>query len=141
VSTTRVGHRLRAQVLADAGGRCGYCRSSEEITGAPLEVEHLVPEVLGGPTRRDNLWASCRQCNAYKGGRIEAIDPTTALTVPLFDPRCHVWVEHFAWIEGGAYVEGQTPIGRATVEALALNRPLLVRARRRWISAGWHPPD
>ncbi len=43
MSVTRVGQRLRAQVLADAGGRCGYCRSSEEIMGAPLEIEHVVP--------------------------------------------------------------------------------------------------
>ena len=74
MSAARVGRRLRAQVLADAGGRCGYCRSSEEITGAPLEIEHVMPAVLGGPTRRDILWAACRQCNALTSERIEGIE-------------------------------------------------------------------
>jgi len=141
VSKARIGRRLRVQALADAGGLCGYCRSSEEITGAPLEIEHMMPEALGGPTHRDNLWAACRQCNALKGDQIEAIDPVTATLVPLFNPRRQAWAEHFAWVEGGARVVGRTPEGRATVAALALNRPLLVRARQRWITAGWHPPE
>ncbi len=141
MSTARVGRRLRAQVLADAGGCRGYCQSSEDITGAPLEIEHLMPETLHGPTRRDNLWAACRQCNALKGDHIEAIDPATGVLAPLFNPRRQAWVEHFAWVEDGARVAGRTAPGRATVEALRLNRPLLVRARQRWISVGWHPPE
>lgn len=140
MSKTRVGRQLRAQVLADARGRCGYCRSSEEITGAPLEIEHLLPEALGGPTRRDNLWASCRQCNALKGGRVVATDPETGEAASLYDPRRQVWAEHFAWVEDGSRISGQTPTGRATVEALGLNRPLLRRARQLWVSVGWHPP-
>lgn len=140
MSTARIGRRLRAQVLADSGGRCGYCQSSEEITGAPLEVEHLMPEAMGGPTRRDNLWAACRQCNALKGDRIEAIDSATGVLASIFNPRHQEWTEHFARIEDGARVIGRTPVGRATVTALALNRLLLVRARQRWIAVGWHPP-
>jgi hypothetical protein len=140
VSPTRVGRRLRALVLAAAGGRCGSCRSSEEVTGAPLEIEHLTPEARGGPTRRENLWAACRQCNALKGDRVEAIDPATGLAAPLFNPRRQRWADHFAWEEGGVFIAGLTPEGRATAAALELNRALLVRARRRWIAAGWHPP-
>jgi len=140
MSVTWVGQRLRAQVLADAGGWCGYCRSSEEIMGASLEIEHVVPEVLGGPTRRDNLWAACRQCNAFKGDRIRASDPATGEEAPLFDPRRQSWEDHVAWGEDGARIVGWTPTGRATVDALGLNRPLLVRARQRWVAAGWHPP-
>jgi len=141
MSTARVGRRLRTQVLEDAGGRCGYCQSSEEITGAPLEIEHLVPQAVGGPTRRDNLWAACRQCNALKSDRVEAGDPETGVVAPLFNPRQQAWTAHFVWSEEGTRIVGLTPIGRATVAALDLNRSLLVRARRRWIAAGWHPPD
>jgi 5-methylcytosine-specific restriction endonuclease McrA len=86
VSRTSIGRRLRTQALADAGGRCGYCLSSEEITGAPLEIEHLIPEARGGPTRRSNLWAACRQCNALKSDQVEAIDPETGTSEPLFNP-------------------------------------------------------
>ncbi len=141
MSKARIGRRLRVQVLEDADARCGYCRSSEEITGAPLEIEHVMPEALGGPTRRDNLWPACRQCNVLKSDRIEAHDPATGLLVTLFNPRQQAWRDHFAWIDAGARISGRTPTGRATVAALKLNRPLLVRARLRWIAAGWHPPD
>jgi hypothetical protein len=37
-------------------------------------------------------------------------------------------------------IEGLPPTGRATVAALVLNRPILVRARRIWNAVGWHPP-
>jgi hypothetical protein len=102
--------------------------------------EHLLPEARGGPTRRTNLWAACRQCNALKGDYVEAIDPETGIYAPLFNPREQDWSEHFVWIDAGARIAGRTPTDRATMAALALNRPLLVRARRRWIIAGWHPP-
>jgi hypothetical protein len=140
MSTTRVGVRLRAQVLHDAGGRCGYCRLSEEITGTPLEIEHIVPEARGGLTHRANLWAVCRYCNLLKSDRVEAPEPETGAVTSLFNPRAERWSDHFIWIDGGLRIQGTTPRGRATVEALALNRALLVRARAYWISAGWHPP-
>ncbi len=100
MSTTRVGQRLRAQVLVDAGGHCGYCRLSEEITGTPLEIEHIVPEAHGGPTRRANLWAVCRYCNLLKSDRVATLDPETGSSAPLFNPREQRWSEHFAWIDG-----------------------------------------
>ena len=39
--------------------------------------------------------------------------------MPLFHPRQHHWSEHFQW--QGTVVVGLTPIGRATVELLAMN--------------------
>jgi len=71
--------------------------------GAPLEIEHVVPEALGGATRRDNLWAACRQCNAFKGERTQAWDPVTDAVAPLFNPRRQVWSEHFLWSDDGAH--------------------------------------
>ena len=127
-------------VLEQAGHRCGYCRSSSEITGAGLEIDHLLPEARGGLTVEENLWAACGDCNNAKKARVEAIDPATNASTPLYYPRRQPWEEHFAWSQGGTHINGLTPTGRATVEALRLNRPLLVRARQRWIAAGWHPP-
>jgi len=37
-------------------------------------------------------------------------------------------------------VVGLTAIGRATIVALKMNNEVIVDARRRWVSAGWHPP-
>jgi hypothetical protein len=39
--------------------------------------------------------------------------------VSLFHPRRDAWPEHFAW--RGTLIVGQTAIGRATVQLLAMN--------------------
>lgn len=105
-----------------------------------MQFDHIIPEALGGPTVEDNLWLACSLCNAIKGDQISAIDPLNKQVVPLFNPRHQNWSEHFAWSAEGDLVIGLTEVGRATVEALQLNRELLVTARRNWITPGWHPP-
>lgn len=131
---------IRRQVLEDAGYRCGYCQSDQGLTGMSLSIEHIIPTARGGKTSLDNLWLSCRACNEFKGARVDGEDPDNGERVPLFNPRTQYWGDHFAWREDGTIVIGLTPIGRATVATLQLNRFLLVRARRRWVAAGWHPP-
>lgn len=53
-----VSTELQAQVLADAGHRCGFCRSDERLSGIALSTEHLLPRAAGGTTVRENLWRS-----------------------------------------------------------------------------------
>jgi hypothetical protein len=50
--------------------------------------------------------------------------------VPLYHPRQHSWSDHFAWNEDATIMLGRTPIGRATIERLRLNRPGVVNLRR-----------
>jgi 5-methylcytosine-specific restriction endonuclease McrA len=87
-----VGKALRERIASQARARCGYCLTAEAIVGLPMEIEHIIPEPLGGPTEADNLWLACSPCNTYKGDRITARDPFTGEVVPLFDPatRCGV---------------------------------------------------
>lgn len=68
------------------------------------------------------------------------MDPESGAVVRLFNPNAQNWFDHFSWGEGGAIIVGETPVGRATVSALQLNRRELVDARRLWMRAGWHPP-
>ena len=131
---------LRAKVAAQARHRCGYCLTSEAIVGTPMEIDHIIPQSLGGLTEEDNLWLACSLCNDHKGDRIAALDPLTDEIVRLFDPRHQVWQEHFEWTAEGDRINGLTPIGRATIVALSLNRPSLVEARQAWVAVGWHPP-
>jgi hypothetical protein len=140
MSKTPVPTWLRERVSAQARHRCGYCLTAEAITGMPLVIDHLIPEALGGATEEDNLWLACSPCNLHKGDRITARDPLTEQWVPLFDPRRQVWAEHFRWTPTGDEIIGLTPTGRATVQAVRLNRPLLAHARRGWVRVGWHPP-
>ena len=69
------------------------------------------------------------------------IDEKAGEEESLFNPRQQKWDEHFRWERDGLLIAGQTPTGRATVTALRLNRPMLLRGRERWIAAGWHPPE
>jgi len=140
MSRTTIPEALRRQVLEDAGHRCGYCQSDELLTGIPLSTEHLLPVAAGGPTVRDNLWRSCRPCNELKGTQTHAVDPETGEIAPLFNPRTQSWHTHLRWSDDGTVLLGITPSGRATIEALQLNRPMLRSARRRWVLVGWHPP-
>jgi hypothetical protein len=135
-----VPRALRDLVARRACHRCGYCLTREAIVGTPMQLDHIVPESLGGPTEEDNLWLACGLCNLCKGDRVVAVDPETGEVVRLFNPRAQTWAEHFAWSAAGDRIVGLTSAGRATVVALQLNRSSLVVARRAWVSAGWHPP-
>jgi len=141
MSKSYIPKALRERVEKQAQHHCGYCRSQADVVGAPMELDHLLPEALGGLTVEENLWLACTLCNCYKNDRIAALDPETGELVRLFNPRLQRWNEHFAWTPEGDQIIGQTLTGRATVSALKLNRSTLVRARRRWVSAGWHPPS
>jgi 5-methylcytosine-specific restriction endonuclease McrA len=43
--------------------RCGYCHYPELLSSAPLSVDHLKPQSLGGDDSMDNLALACRRCN------------------------------------------------------------------------------
>lgn len=66
-----------------------------------LEIDHIVPEALGGDSTEQNLWLACPNCNRHKGQSTHAVDPETDQSIPLFDPQRQQWDEHFQWHEGG----------------------------------------
>lgn len=131
---------LRQAVAQKSLYRCCYCLTSELIVGSEFTLDHIIPQSLGGPTSSENLCLACWGCNLHKQDRLVALDPDTGLLARLFHPNQQHWQEHFAWSENGLLILGITPIGRATVNALQLNRIPLVKSRQLWISAGWHPP-
>jgi HNH endonuclease len=111
------------------------------LYGHAYAVEHLIPLARGGSSERNNLWLACVLCNGHKGIQTHALDLITNQSVTLFNPRHQDWYTHFTWSQDGTHIIGLTPVGRATVVALKLNNDHLVRARRRWVAAGWHPPE
>ena len=136
-----IARALRRRIAETAQHRCGYCQTQERVIGMALEIEHIFPEALGGDSTESNLWLACPSCNRHKSQNTHAVDRETGQSVPFFNPRNQLWHEHFEWGEGGLYILGTTPTGRATVDALHMNNPFVVRARRGWIIAGWHPPN
>lgn len=131
---------LRQRLTAADGSRCAYCQTAVENTGQPLTVEHIIPQAQGGGTDFGNLCLACRRCNENKGATISTIDPLSGNDTRLFHPRRQRWHEHFAWDESGCLLLGLSACGRATVIVLNMNNEVMVDARRRWVSAGWHPP-
>lgn len=130
---------LRKEVTARAKGLCEYCQAAQ-ITIIDMEIDHIVPESLGGQATEDNLCLTCMGCNRNKGAFHTAYDPETGQEVPLFNPRTQNWHEHFRWDDSDTKLLGLTPTGRATVERLKINREKAVAARALWVKAGWHPP-
>ena len=131
---------LRHLILMRDRFCCAYCQTSEDNCGQRMHVDHIYPESAGGPTVPHNLCAICISCNSYKGALLDAVDPITGFKVALFHPVQQSWSEHFMWDASKAQIIGVTPCGRVTVEALQMNNPIIVRARKRWVAAGWHPP-
>jgi HNH endonuclease len=123
-----------------ARGRCEYCLCLAAYSSDPFSVEHIRPRVTGGTDHSSNLAFSCLGCNNFKYTATEATDPTTGETVPLYNPRKHQWRDHFAWSEDLLEMTGLTPVGRATISKLQLNRPGVLNLRRVLRREGEHPP-
>ncbi len=104
---------VRQRVTGAAQHRCGYCLTAQQISGAQMHIEHLIPVAHGGTSDESNLWLSCAWCNRYKAAKTQATDPNTQLEVPLYNPRTQRWREHFHWSEDGMYIIGLTPTGVA----------------------------
>ena len=135
----RLSDDLRRQIIERADGRCEYCQTPQAIV-VEMEIDHVIPQSAGGTTDLDNLCLACVSCNGFKLAFQEAEDPETGQPAPLFNPRVQSWPDHFAWSDDSSQIVGLTPVGRATVERLRLNREQMVQARRLWVQIGWHPP-
>ncbi len=56
-----------AQVLAAWNNKCAACGASGDAPGVSLEIDHIVPYAMGGPTEVNNLQPLCGPCNRAKG--------------------------------------------------------------------------
>jgi len=131
---------LKRLVFDRAKGCCEYCRSQARFAIESLVIEHVIPTSRNGDTIAENLALACQGCNNYKYNKVEGLDPIAAQPVALYNPRTMLWSDHFAWNEDTTLIVGLTPIGRATVNTLRLNREGVVNLRRVLRATGQHPP-
>ena len=131
--------RLRKQVIKHAGNRCEFCKLSQEGQEATFHIDHAIPVSAGGETILANLALACVSCSLHKAARQRVQDPKDKKQVPLYNPRKEHWEDHFRW--EGVVLIGITAIGRATVEALNMNRKLILAIRREEMLVGRHPPE
>lgn len=133
-----VAKTLRRQVTQRAMNRCEYCRLSQAGQEAIFHIDHIVPEMDGGQTTLENLALACVSCSLRKGARQLAHDPSTRKLARLFHPRQQAWSAHFRF--EGVRIAGTSPTGRATVNALKMNRLVLQEIRMEETLLGRHPP-
>lgn len=86
VPYTRVAPLSRRAVFARDGGRCQYCGKAAE------SIDHVVPRCRGGEHTWENVVASCRRCNTYKGDRLLKDCALSLSTMPTA-PTQYVWVK------------------------------------------------
>jgi hypothetical protein len=131
---------LQRKIRTRFSNRCAYCQTPEDLSVAIFEFEHIIPRSSGGRTEFENLCLSCPTCNRYKADRSASLDPITQQGVALFHPHLGNWADHFAWSHDATEIIGLTSTGRATIEALRMNRTQMIRVRRMWHAMGEHPP-
>ncbi len=131
--------RLRRVVERRTRGCCEYCHSPAKYSTHTFALEHIIPRSQGGTASLDNLALACQGCNNHKYNKTQAEDPATHRPVALFHPRLQRWQDHFVWDEHFERIIALTATGRATVEALQLNRLELRNLRKLLYAAGEHP--
>lgn len=132
--------KIKSIVAQRAQYCCEYCRSQEEYSSSSFSVDHIVPSVKSGEDDLENLCYACQACNNYKYTDTATTDLISGEETPLFHPRKHSWEEHFIWNEDSTELIGITPIGRATIFKLRLNRAGVKNLRRVLQRLGLHPP-
>jgi 5-methylcytosine-specific restriction endonuclease McrA len=134
MSARNIPASLRQQVIDRANGRCEYCRLPDDVAFYSPEIDHVIARKHGGQTTPDNLARICWRCNHHKGTDIATFDPQTNELTRLFNPRTDDWYKHFRL--SNSELISDTPVGRATIFLLKLNRPDRVAERALLIEAG-----
>lgn len=130
-----------SQIIERANRLCEYCRCSMDYSAQPFVIDHIVPIAEGGTTTMENLAFACGGCNGHKYTKIQALDPVSRELVSLYNPRTQKWLDNFVWSDDFLQVVGLTAIGRATINALQINRFGVVNMRKLLLMAGLHPPN
>jgi hypothetical protein len=86
----------------------------------PVDKQRTVIARAQGRCEYCQSWSGC---NGRKYNKMAVADPVDGQMAPLFNPRQQPWPEHFCWSDDYTRVIGVTATGRATVEALGMNRP------------------
>lgn len=105
--------------------RCGYCGVREEEIGSELELDHFQPRAAGGGDELNNLVYCCSVCNRIKSD-FWSDDQTGRLLHPGLEAVSLHLREEF-----DGRLTPLTERGAFHLQRLRLNRPQLVRARRR----------
>ena len=125
---SKISKSTRLEVAKRANHRCEYCRLHEDDMFLSFELDHIIAQKHGGTDKIENLAYACAHCNQHKGSDLVTVLETFGDYVPLFNPRIHIWEEHFLVSEGK--ILHKSRIGQATVKLLRFNEPDLMVLRK-----------
>ncbi|CAL9664071.1 hypothetical protein SUDANB1_07121 [Streptomyces sp. enrichment culture] len=77
-----VSKRLRYEILRRDNHACRYCGAT--APHAKLNVDHVIPQSLGGSNKPTNLVASCADCNAGKTSSLPNAQPVADVDQATF---------------------------------------------------------
>ncbi|WP_353929581.1 HNH endonuclease [Okeanomitos corallinicola TIOX110] len=140
MASRKISDAIQQQVRQRALELCEYCHASEKWQYVLFTVDHIIPLSKNGQDTIDNLALACFHCNRRKSNHTTAIDPETGNQVPLLNPRENQWQKHFIWSKDGLQIIGLTPIGKATIVKLNLNRERIINIRAADKTINRHPP-
>ena len=123
-----------------ASGCCEYCMALSNYAFHPFSIDHIIAISKDDTNDADNLAWACFNCNGAKYNKVDCLDPLSNQIVSLYNPRQNTWSEHFVWNDSQTIIIGITPIGRATVNCLKVNRQGAVNLREALREFGVHPP-
>lgn len=111
----------RIRILERDRYTCVYCgRRPPEVM---LEVDHVVPRVLGGLSDGTNLVTACRECNNGKRAGLISL-PDTVVLVPLLSKRAErIRYVHQIETEWQARTGGHNPLPGHGVLLEGTDRP------------------
>jgi hypothetical protein len=118
---------LRTLVERRAHYRCEYCHTPQQACGYRFHLDHVIPQATHGGHGLSNRALACASCNLTKTDKTSGIDSRSGLVVILFNPRKQAWSDHFRWMPKRCQLVGLTSVGRATISALALMLPCVLR--------------
>lgn len=132
---------VKRLVIERAKGYCEYCLVPSSFSPDFFPIDHIHPESLGGSSHHSNLALCCGRCNGHKYNKINVLDPITNKKFRLYHPRKDKWSSHFQWSEDETIMLGITPIGRATISLLKINRESNLNLRSLLRIVGLQPPS
>ena len=124
----------REFVRRRAAGRCEYCLIRQEHSSLAHHIEHIIAKQHHGSDDPENLAPACQECNLHKGPNLAGIDQETGEVAMIFNPRSDRWAAHFAF--RGMFVVALTPVGRVTIDLLAMNNARRLETREELLSLG-----
>lgn len=131
---------IKRKVKERAKNCCEYCLSQQTYSPDSFSIEHIIPVSKGGSDLLPNLAYACQGCNNFKYNHTHSFDLVTGKWVHLYHPRRDNWTHHFKWNTDKTLLIALSPIGRATVERLKLNRLGVVNLRKVLVAIDEHPP-